>query len=190
MKIVRFDAIESSQMSFGLVPKVFDPVDVISPVGEELGMIDAHVMKFCDVECIVRLESVGVNNAVRSDSLLNDRKQGFGSCVRYDSRKNLPAPLKQGEYGHFTGCSSASFPFSGSAEITFISLDLTIQLIAGKLRDYEKSEPHVETNSRVGFDTKNLGSSSCRRPRYKVFQKPILASRRKTTFSLVHDSNY
>jgi hypothetical protein len=39
MKIVRFDAIESSQMSFGLVPKVFDPVDVISPVGEELGMI-------------------------------------------------------------------------------------------------------------------------------------------------------
>ena len=77
MKIVRFDAIESSQMSFGLVPKVFDPVDVISPVGEELGMIDAHVMKFCDVECIVRLESVGVNNAVRSDSLFNDREQGL-----------------------------------------------------------------------------------------------------------------
>jgi hypothetical protein len=96
MKIVRLDAIESSQMSFGLVPKVFDPVDVISPVGEELGMIDAHVMKFCDVECIVRLESVGVNNAVRSDSLFNDREQGFGSCVRHDVRKNLPAPLKQG----------------------------------------------------------------------------------------------
>ena len=36
MKIVRFDAIESSQMSFGLIPKVFDPVDVISPVEEEL----------------------------------------------------------------------------------------------------------------------------------------------------------
>jgi hypothetical protein len=35
MKIVRFDAIESSQMSLGLVPKVFDPVDVISPVGED-----------------------------------------------------------------------------------------------------------------------------------------------------------
>ena len=38
MKIVRFDGIESLQMSFGLVPKVFDPVDVISPVGEELGI--------------------------------------------------------------------------------------------------------------------------------------------------------
>lgn len=48
MEIVRFDAIESSQMSLGLVPKVFAPVDVISPVREELGMIDEHVMEFCD----------------------------------------------------------------------------------------------------------------------------------------------
>jgi hypothetical protein len=44
MKIVRLDAIESSQMSFGLVPKVFDPVGVSFPVGEELGMIDAQCM--------------------------------------------------------------------------------------------------------------------------------------------------
>jgi len=190
MKIVRFDAIESSQMSFGLVPKVFDPVDVISPVGEELGMIDAHVMKFCDVECIVRLESVGVNNAVRSDYLFNDREQGFGSCVRHDSRKNLPSPLKQAEYSHFASCSSASFPFSDSTEITLISLDLPIQFVAGKLRGYEKSQPHVETNGRVGLDTNNLGSSSCRRPGYKVLQKPVLSSRRKTTFSYVHNSNY
>jgi len=34
MKIVRFDAIASSTISFGLVPKVFDAVDVISPVEE------------------------------------------------------------------------------------------------------------------------------------------------------------
>jgi len=177
MKIVRFDAIESSQMSLGLVLKVFDPVDAISPLGEELGMIDAHVMKFRDVEYIVRLEGIGVNNAVQGDSLFNDRKQGFGSCVRYDSRKNLPAPLNQAEHGHFTGCPSASFPFSDSTEITFISLDLPIQFIAGKLRGYEKSQPHVETNGRVGLDTNNLGDSSCRSPRHKVFQKPVLSSR-------------
>jgi len=133
MEIVRFDSIESSQMSFGLVPKVFDPADVISPVGEELVMIDAHVMKFCDVECIVDLDSVGVNNAVRSDSLFNDREQCFGSCVRHDGRKNVPGSLKQAEYSHFAGCSSASFPFSDSTEITLISLDLPIQFVAGKL---------------------------------------------------------
>ena len=171
MKIVRFDAIEFSKMSFGLVPKVFDPVDVISPVGEELGMIDAHVMKFCDVECIVRLESVGINNAVRSDSLFNDREQGFGSCVRHDGRKkHLPALFKKAKYSHFASCSSASFPFSDSIEITLISLDLSIQFVAGKLRGYEKSQPHVETNGRVGLNTNNLGSSSCRRPGYKMLK--------------------
>jgi hypothetical protein len=93
MEIARFDAIESSQMSFGLVPKIFDPVDVISLVGEEFGMVDAHVMEFGDVECIVCL-GIGVNNAVRSDSLFNNREQGFGSCVRGDGGKNLSAPLK------------------------------------------------------------------------------------------------
>jgi hypothetical protein len=35
MDIVWFDTLESSQISFGLVPKVFDTVDVISLVGEE-----------------------------------------------------------------------------------------------------------------------------------------------------------
>ena len=44
MKIILCDTIESSQMSFGLVPKVFDPVGVSFPVGEELGMIDAQCM--------------------------------------------------------------------------------------------------------------------------------------------------
>ena len=43
MEIVRFDDIESSQISLGLFPKVFDPVDVISTVGEGLGMGDADV---------------------------------------------------------------------------------------------------------------------------------------------------
>ena len=190
VEIARFDAIESSQMSLGLVPEVFDPVDAISFFGEEFGMIDTHVMEVGNVECIVCLEGIGVNNTVRSDSLFNDREQGFGSCVRHDSRKNLAAPLKQAKDGHFARCSFVSFAFSDSTEITLISLDLPIQFVAGKLRGYEKSQPHVETNGRVGLDTNNLGSSSCRRPGYKVLQKPVLSSRRKTTFSYVHNSNY
>ena len=55
MKIVRHDAIESSQTSFGWVPKVFDPVDVISPACEEIGMVDAHVMEIGNVKCIACL---------------------------------------------------------------------------------------------------------------------------------------
>ena len=44
-----WNIIKSAHIPLGLVPKVFDPVDVISPVGEEFGMVDAHVMEFGDV---------------------------------------------------------------------------------------------------------------------------------------------
>jgi hypothetical protein len=148
------------------------------------------IMKFYDIESIVRLESIGVNNADRSDSLFNDREQGFGSCVRHDDRKNLPAPLKQAEHGHFSRCSSVSFFFSDSTETTLIILDLSIQCLAWKIRGYEKSLPHIETNGRVGLDTNNFGSSSCRRPGYKVLQKPVFPPQQKATFSYVHNSNY
>ena len=48
--------------------------------------IESHVMGFCDVERIVRLEGIGVNNAVGSDSLFSDREQFFGSCISRDGR--------------------------------------------------------------------------------------------------------
>jgi hypothetical protein len=67
---------------------------VISFDGEEFGIVDAHVMAFGNIDCILYLEAIGVNHSVRSDSLFNDREQGFGSCVRHDGRKHLAALLK------------------------------------------------------------------------------------------------
>jgi hypothetical protein len=81
-------------MTLRLISAILDSINVIASVGEELGMVDVHVMEFGDVECIVCLEDIGVNNAVRSDSFFNNREQGFGSCVRNDGCKNLSAPLK------------------------------------------------------------------------------------------------
>jgi hypothetical protein len=60
LKVWFMNASKLGLPSLGDAPKVLDSVDVISPVGEDLGMINPHVMKFCEVECIVRLESVGV----------------------------------------------------------------------------------------------------------------------------------
>ena len=87
MEIVRLDAFESSQMSVGLVSKVFDQVDVIPPVCEEIGLVDAPVMEIGIVKRIVCLEGVGVNNSVQNQSLLNNREQSLGSYVRNDSLK-------------------------------------------------------------------------------------------------------
>ena len=51
-------------MTLRQIPEIFDSIDVISSVCEELGMIDPHMMKVAHVESIVGLERIGVNNAV------------------------------------------------------------------------------------------------------------------------------
>jgi hypothetical protein len=40
--IVWFDATKSSEMSLGLIPKVFDAIDVIPSIRKELEVVDSH----------------------------------------------------------------------------------------------------------------------------------------------------
>jgi hypothetical protein len=51
-------------MTLRLIPEIFDSIDMISSVGEEIGMADSHVMKVTHFESIVDPERVGINNAV------------------------------------------------------------------------------------------------------------------------------
>lgn len=41
VEIVLFNVVEYTHVALGLVPEVLDAVDVISPVGKQLGMVDA-----------------------------------------------------------------------------------------------------------------------------------------------------
>ena len=59
-----FDAIEPTQMTLGLIPEVFNAVNVIAPVGEELGVVDAHVAEVANVESIVGLERIVIDDTV------------------------------------------------------------------------------------------------------------------------------
>src|SRR5580704_1958908 len=56
-----WDAIVAAQMALGLVPEVLDAVDVVSPVGELLAMVDAHVVEPGHVEHVVGLETVAID---------------------------------------------------------------------------------------------------------------------------------
>ncbi len=120
-------------MTLRLIPEIFDSIDVIPSVCEELGMINPHMMKVAHVESIVGLERVGVNNAVGCYFFLDDRQQSLRPCVWDNGSENLPAPLKQAEHGHFPGCSSTSLSFASSSELTFIRFDFPAQLVTGKL---------------------------------------------------------
>ena len=72
------------------MPEIFNSINVIVPVGEELEMVDPHVMKVAHVESIVGPEQIGVNNAVRCHFFLDDRQHGFRSCVGYNGSDSLP----------------------------------------------------------------------------------------------------
>ncbi len=63
-------------MTLRLIPEIFDSIDMISSVGEEIGMVDSHMMKVAHVENIVGPERVGVNNTVGCRFFLYDLAAG------------------------------------------------------------------------------------------------------------------
>jgi hypothetical protein len=65
VKILLFDAVKLAHLPLGLVPEILDAVDVILFIGEQLRMIDAHVMKVGNIERVIRSESIRVDDAVR-----------------------------------------------------------------------------------------------------------------------------
>lgn len=60
-------------MSLSLVPEILDSIDVVLLVGEQLGMVDAAVVKTRNIQSIVGSECVGVNNTIGLHFLLYDR---------------------------------------------------------------------------------------------------------------------
>ena len=63
------DAVVSSEMAFRLVPKVLDAIDVVSVDRKNLRMIDAMVVELRDVEDVIGPEVVGVDDAIRQNTL-------------------------------------------------------------------------------------------------------------------------
>ena len=80
-------------MMLRLIPEIFNFIDMISSVGEELGMVDSHMMKVAHVESIIGPERVGVNNAVQCGFFLEDRQSSFRTCVGYNGSENLSTSL-------------------------------------------------------------------------------------------------
>lgn len=66
------DAVVSSEMAFRLVPKVLDPIDVVSVDRKNLRMIDAMVVELRDVKDAIGPKVVGVDDAIGQDTLSHD----------------------------------------------------------------------------------------------------------------------
>ena len=74
--------IEPTQVAFRLVPKVFNAVNVIAVINESGGMIHSQMMKTRDIQGIVTGQSIGIDNTVGHNHLLDDRQQRRGLGIR------------------------------------------------------------------------------------------------------------
>ena len=188
MKIVRFDTIESLQMSFGLVPKVLIPLMWLSLCTNSLEWLmymrwnsetssSLHALK---LSVLIMMDGVTLSSMTKSKvsvfALGTMAVEIFPIRISKPSTDTLQLLL-------------SLVYFWNSAEITLVRIYLPIWFVAWKLRGYDKSQTHVETNGGVGLDTNNLGDSSCRRTRDKVAQKVLLAFSAKDDF-YIHNSNY
>ena len=75
VEVVGFDAVESAQVAFGLVPEVLDSIDVVFLVGEPFRMVNPQVLELRDIKDVVGTEGIGIHNTVGRHTLLNDRQQ-------------------------------------------------------------------------------------------------------------------
>jgi hypothetical protein len=76
------DPVEAAPMPLGLVPEIFDAVDVIFLVREELGVADAVVLEAGHVEHAIGAHRVGAVGGIGHDLDVDDGLQGRFFCVR------------------------------------------------------------------------------------------------------------
>lgn len=95
-EVLWLDSVELAHVSFGLVPKVFDPVDVFLLICKQLRMVDAAVMKFRHVERVAGPECIGVDDRVGLDLLFDDRSSVSVLALDTMAVKTLPRRFQFG----------------------------------------------------------------------------------------------
>ena len=121
------NAVEFTQMTFGLTPEVPNPVDVVLPICKTSTVIDAQVVKLANIQYIVGTVAISINHAVRPYLFPDNRQQGGRLRIGYGNGVNLTVTLQQSEYHHFSGCSATAFAFAAAAKITFICFYFAIK---------------------------------------------------------------
>ena len=121
------NAVEFTQMAFGLSPEVLNPVNVVLPVCKTGAVIDAQVVKLANILYIGGTVAISINHTVRPYLFPDNRQQGSRLRIGYGNGVNLTVTLQQSEYHHFAGCSATAFAFAAAAKITFICFYFAIK---------------------------------------------------------------
>lgn len=181
MEVLPGDAVVSAQVSLGLVPEIFDAVDVVLSIGEELRVIDPHMMEIGDVELIIGAKAVGVDDAVRLHFTGNNRDQRVRLRVLHRQDEDASATLEKSEYGNLSRCAATALSLPYPTEIAFIDLDLAGQFrrfLGEPLRD-DNAQPMVELRRGDLVYADQKARRPGRRPGDEVLQQLIRLNMRE-----------
>lgn len=173
-------------MTLSLIPEVFNAINVVALVSEELGVVDSHVAEVAHVESIVSLERISIDDTVGLNLLLYDRQESSRSGVGNDGSVDLPAPLEQAEDRDLACGSSTSLALATASEVALVGLDFSTELVAGKLAGDQLSQSHEEADRRVGLDASHFRSGPSCRARNEELDELALLARRQPALSTIH----
>ena len=89
-----WNTVKSTHVALGLVPKILDPVDVVSTLCKELGMVYAIVFEFGDIKRIIAPPTVRINDAIWDNFAFDDWRQSCTRGIGNDFGVNLSTPFK------------------------------------------------------------------------------------------------
>lgn len=117
------NAIVLTQMSFGLIPKILDPIDVIMFVRKMRTMVNAIVLELRHIQGIVGTIKVRIDNTIRHHLFSDDGQKSLRFGIRDHLRVDLAAALQNAEDGHLAGSSPASFAFAPAPKVGLINFN-------------------------------------------------------------------
>ena len=122
------DPIVAPQVTFGLVPKVLDAINMSSfTVREPVLMVNSVVPEARHIKRIIADEAVGIDDRVWLDPLFDDGHQRAAFGVRNHHCVDTTAALEDAKDGHLTGGTAPTFSLTTASKVTFIDLDFAFK---------------------------------------------------------------
>jgi len=112
-----------AQMAFGVIPKVFDPMNMRLPFHETLGMIDPKTPNGRKIQGVVAGQGIAEDNTVRQNPLFHDRQEGLPLRMRNDLGVHSSTVLQNAADRDVAPSTALSFALAASTKITSVDFD-------------------------------------------------------------------
>jgi len=133
-----------SQDSFGLIPKIFNAVDVVFSFGKVRRVVDAFMVEPTHIKRIVRTVGISADNAIRLDFTGNNGHQGTSLGVVDHRRADLSMTFEDAKRQPPSPQPPTSLSLPPATKLAFIQLNaafkhfstLVLQMVSNHLPNF------------------------------------------------------